>query len=120
LTLIGLIAFLSILRQQRHLRGYHAETRAAHSPNLSAALSQLTLAGAADTLVRRPRPVAAQKNQTATKVNIPETYRLPVRERDPDQVVIQIEPDLISKDQRNVQRLIDYLKTEMDRTHQAS
>jgi hypothetical protein len=117
LLLLGLIAGLSIVRQQRHRSAQRAETRAAHLPDLTVALSQLTPAGTAETLVRRPRLVESKKNQ---KIIIAERYRLPVREADPDEVVIRIEPDLVSPDQQNVQRLIDYLKTEIERANQAS
>jgi ABC-type phosphate/phosphonate transport system substrate-binding protein len=49
---------------------------------------------------------------------MPEMYRLPIREGAPDQIVIMIEPNPgPTVQQRNVQRLIDYLKEEAGRSH---
>jgi hypothetical protein len=49
---------------------------------------------------------------------IPEHQRLKPQEGTPDQVVIQIDPlDGPTRDQRNVQKLIAYLKEEADRSN---
>jgi hypothetical protein len=119
LLLVGSIALLSIGRQQRHRRAHHAETHLSQR-DLTVALSLLTPAGTAETLRRPPHSLRALKTRNVIKVDIPEHYRLPVREGDPDEIVIQIDPDPISQDQRNVERLIAFLKSEMDRSNQAS
>lgn len=49
---------------------------------------------------------------------IPEHYRLKPQEGTPEQVVIQIDPlDGPTRDQRNVQKLIAYLKEEAERNN---
>ena len=120
LLLVGSIALLSMVRQQRHRRAHRTEARISQKRDLTVALSMLTPVGMADTQARRPQSLRGLKNRNVIKVDIPEHYRLPVREGSPDEVVIQIDPDLVSQDQRNVQRLIAYLQSEMDRANQAS
>lgn len=49
---------------------------------------------------------------------IPEHYRLKPQEGTPEQVVIQIDPlDGPTRDERNVQKLIAYLKEEAERSN---
>lgn len=70
-------------------------------------------------VVVEPPPPSAPATQYTFPV-IPEMYRLPIREGTPDQIVIMIEPNEgPTLQQRNVQRLIAYLKEESSRNNAA-
>jgi hypothetical protein len=48
------------------------------------------------------------------RITVPDQYRLPVQQGTPDQVILSIQPsDGPNRDQRNVQKLIEFLKSEI-------
>jgi hypothetical protein len=101
LCLLMLIAVLSMFRQRRAWKEHLADTRIRPPKGLSEAVKQ----AAAAPPTSPKMPVKPQP--------IPEHQRLPAREAAPDQVVIQIDPpEGPTRDQRNVQRLIAFLKDE--------
>ena len=109
LTLISVIALLSIFRQKR------AQRTAPHShatqPLPTVEISEM------DTVAEETQPVKIVEKPAPTVkprfVPEPEHLRLPVREGTPDQVVIQIDaPEGPSRAQANVQRIIAYLKAD--------
>lgn len=107
LCLLTLIAVLSFFRQHRAWKEHRADTLV-HPPDdwAEAVKNQGT-----DT----PAKKAPSKPhvQPQVKPAVAEHQRLPVREATPDQVVIQIDPPPgPSRDQQNVQRLIEFLKNE--------
>ncbi len=124
LLLVGLIAGLSILRQQRLWRAHRLETQQLRRPDLTVALSQLDTPGSTNRAGLRPRSTVtkdeAQKTQEIIAAKRPKRHRLPVGAAQPDSVVIQIESDKLFDDQHNVQRLVDYLQRELERAQRAS
>lgn len=104
--LLTLIAILSFFRQRRTYKEHLADTRIRPPKNLAEAIKNLPAA--------QPAPSASTKAPTKPQTKpIPEHQRLPVREAVPDQVVLQIDPpEGPSRDQRNVERLIAFLKNE--------
>ena len=124
LMLTGLIAGLSILRQRRLLHAHRAETQHMRQPDLTVALSQLKIAGTPNPAVLRLRSAVtkdeARKTQEIIAAKLPKRPQMSVHDAQPAPSVIQIEPDLVSDSQVNARRLIDYLKTEMERAKRAS
>ncbi len=107
LCLLTLIAVLSIFRQRRAWKEQQADTRTRPPTGLAEAIKNSEALKHSEVA---PPPKMPIKPKTKP---IPEHHRLPVREAAPDQVVIQIEPsEDPTRDQRNVQRLIAFLKDE--------
>ncbi len=107
LTMISMVALLSIFRQRREGRTvkFSSATHPAHLIE-EPAIAMVSEETRPTKTVAKTRPVAR-----ISYVEEPENFRLPVREGTPDQVVIQIDaPDGPSRAQANVQRIIDYLK----------
>ena len=103
LALIALIALLTLARQFRAWRQYRA---AIYTP------SAAVLAQAVDHAIS-PGTMTARPNQPRRMVAGADVVALPMREGRSDQVVIDIHPpDGPTRDQQNIQRLIDYLKAQ--------
>lgn len=100
LALVALIALISMLRQYRAWRIDH--------------LALAVVPAAASTARTQPdAPRPPRTIQHPRPVMIPSYLPLPVREAAPELTVFQIDvPDGPNRDQRAVQRLIDYLKAE--------
>jgi len=117
LFLLTLIALLSVFRQRRAWKEHQADTRVRPPKRLSEAIEQRSvipppMPAAAPRLKKAPAapPKMPAKSQTRP---LSEDQRLPVREATPDQLVIQIDPpEGPTRDQRNVERLIAFLKNE--------
>lgn len=109
--LIGLTAFLSILRQRRVWKLDQTLTPEPAAPAQVPAPVQ-----------EEPKsPAPVKPVSTAPRIVIEPKDHLPVREGTPDQVVIQIDaPEGPNRNQVNVQRLIDYLKSETVPTNGAN
>lgn len=101
LGLVSLIVLLTMGRQFRAWRTDHlALSRAAALP------------AAPPSAVRKPPDTI----QTPKQVVIPSYLPLPVRESQPELVVVQIDPpEGPNRDQRTAQRLVAYLKAEVVR-----
>lgn len=98
MCLLTLIAVLSLFRQRRAWKEHLDDTRTRPPKSFSEAVKQAT--PPKTPIKPQPKPVL-------------EHQRLPAREAASDQVVIQIDPaEGPTRDQRNVQRLIAFLKDE--------
>ncbi|MDL1882207.1 hypothetical protein FBR01_00975 [Anaerolineae bacterium CFX8] len=98
-AILGLIALASILRQRRNYMADRA--RAALQPALIPAAAP------------PPMPRPAPKLSSRVSMPLPDYQRLPQQNGSPDQVVMVIEPvEGPTRDQVNVQKLIDFLKQE--------
>lgn len=103
LTLIGLIALLSLARQYR---AWRQDRAVMYAPPADALVQAVDRAVTPARLTERP-------TQPRRLVAGADVVALPVREGRPDQVVIDIHPpDGPTRDQQNIQRLIDYLKAQ--------
>ena len=101
LALVGLIVLLTMGRQFRAWRTDHI------------ALSRAVALPAAAPVPARTPPDAIQRPK---QVVIPSYLPLPVRESQPELVVVQIDPtEGPNRDQRAAQRLVAYLKAEVVR-----
>ncbi|MBZ0281715.1 MAG: hypothetical protein K8L97_13335 [Anaerolineae bacterium] len=98
-SLIILISGLRRLRGIRHQRALEAAPESeAMLPPPTAELIRQTSEFAP---IARPKP-------------IPEPFRIPIQKGTPEQVILSIEPlDGPNTDQRNVQKLIEFLKQEV-------
>lgn len=97
----SIIALISLLRRLRNVR----QLSATYVP---ATVELGTLIPDED-LPPETSPIALFPQLTP----IPEAYRIPVRPGAPEQVILSIEPnDEPTDDQRNVQKLINFLKQE--------
>ncbi len=109
-SLIGLIAFLSIMRRVRITRMVSPEPVVQGDYPAQRARTALTTE-AAENLVERQSDMATQSPPRPT--TIPEEWTLPTREGKPDQVVIMIEPDgEPTRQESAVKRLIAHLQTD--------
>lgn len=105
MCLLTLIAVLTFLRQRRAWKEHQADTHIRPPKSLSGAIKEAGIIPPAPKVPVKPKPRP-----------IPEPQRLPVHDATADQVVIQIEPaEGPTRDQRNIQRLIDFLKDESQR-----
>jgi hypothetical protein len=102
-SLIALIGVMSLLRQWRM-----------RQQQVSQAAAELAKPALVETVPPPPAPITPPDTITKPiQLPIPEAYRLPAQD---GEVVISIEPDSgPTRDQRNVQRLIEFLKTEMSK-----
>jgi hypothetical protein len=94
-SLFFMIILLTMLRQIRHSRQQIQTTFTRPQPS-------------------KPMTATTQVISPAPQITVlPEKWRIPVREALPNQVVLTIEPaEGPTNDQRNVQKLIEFLKTE--------
>lgn len=96
--LLGLMAFVSVLRQKRvhqSERDYRVKPRTLRTLEMVAARVE-------------------DEDEPQTAEDLDERWRLPVQEGHPDLVNIMIEPDPgPTREQQNVRRLIAYLKNEV-------
>jgi hypothetical protein len=113
-SLLFLIAIISMLRQWRNYRYQH---------RLNLQLAQqpvLPIPVVIPALTPQTTPIVIPSTPTLTSVpkpqmpHVPENYRLSRHNSTPDQVILSIEPqDGPTRDQLNVQKLIDFLKQEI-------
>ncbi len=109
-SLIGLIAFLSIMRRVRTTRMV-SPVPVAQTPSPAQRARTALTAEVAKSLAARQSDLAAEPPPRPT--TIPEEWLLPTREGKPDQVVIMIEPDdEPTRQERAVKRLIAHLQTD--------
>ena len=107
LCLLTLIAVLSFFRQRRAWKEHRADTLVRPPKDLAEAVKKRAVA------TPTPKSMPTAPSKPHVKPAVAEHQRLPVREATPDQVVIQIDPPAgPSRDQQNVQRLIEFLKNE--------
>jgi hypothetical protein len=99
-AILGLIALASILRQRRNYMADRARAALQPVPILAATPPP-------------PMPRPAPKPSPRVSMPLPDYQRLPQQNGSPDQVVMVIEPvEGPTRDQVNVQKLIDFLKQE--------
>ncbi|NWG18566.1 MAG: hypothetical protein HXY41_18240 [Chloroflexi bacterium] len=99
-AIVGLIALASILRQRRNHMADRARAALQPIPIITAAAPQPS-----------PRPTPKPSPRVSTP--LPDYQRLPLQNGSPDQVVMFIEPvEGPTREQINVQKLIDFLKQE--------
>lgn len=109
--LFGLIMLTSLLRRVRHFLVPIPHNLPANNPDSVKFIpSPVPAPPPADALNRR-------RTQSATVVRpltaIPDSYRLQPQPAAPEQIILSIEPaDGPTRDQRNVQKLIEFLKRE--------
>jgi hypothetical protein len=103
-TLLGTVVALSLVRRWHR---YQPEaTTHMPLPTLNASITPLT--------IPKVEPIVIPK-----RITIPDQYRIPIRQGTPDQVVLSIQPsDGPNRDQRNVQKLIEFLKSEITTVEQ--
>lgn len=101
-AVFSLIVLISGLRRLRNFRLQRAwEAAPQPEPMLPPPTPELIRQTKEFAPIARPKP-------------IPEPYRLPIQKGTPDQVILSIEPmDHLAPDQRNVQKLIEFLKQEV-------
>jgi hypothetical protein len=117
LALLALLTGAALIRLL-WVRRHHTLTAAAPG-DLTLALSLLTTKVPPPDSVRRPRP--PQVTVPVRRAPLPSPAALPVREAQSDLVVIQIDaPEGPNQAERNVQRLIDYLKAQITPANLAS
>ncbi|MBZ0287557.1 MAG: hypothetical protein K8I30_08075 [Anaerolineae bacterium] len=111
-ALFAVVALLSLLRRLRH----HPQQSVAE---IFAPLSDETRPMNAYEDTQQFPALAALARHTAPKsppvkrLPLPDSLRMPVQPGTPDQVVLSIEPNEgPTRDQRNVQKLIEFLKQE--------
>jgi len=105
-ALLIVVASLSLLRRWRLRR---RETLA----DIFAAFSEETRPMSAVEDSQRLISFIVDPTPTVKRTPLPDSFRLPVQPGTPDQVVLSIEPEEgPTRDQRNVQKLIDFLKQE--------
>jgi hypothetical protein len=99
-SLSGMIAVFSLARRWRR---YQPRPQPIELPRPTLSASMI--------------PVSVPALETAVipkRITIPEHYRMPVQPGTPDQVTLSIQPsDGPTRDQRNVQKLIEFLKREI-------
>ena len=109
-TLFGVVALLSLLRRRRN----------PPQPSVAEIFAPLSdetrpMNAVEDTqqFVPLASLTARLVDPTAKRAPLPDVQRLPVQAGTPDQVVLSIEPsEGPTRDQRNVQKLIEFLKQE--------